>query len=40
MVILCIVGASGFSVVCGILSMVGSRWPRYSPLLNVTCLLL
>ena len=37
--ILCIVGASGISVYCGISSMVGSRRPMYSLLLNVICLL-
>ena len=39
MVILCIVGASGFAEVCGISSMGGSRCPTYSPLLNVICFL-
>ena len=33
-VILCLVGASRFSVICAISSMVGSRWPSYSPFLN------
>ena len=30
-VMLCVVGASGLSVVLGISLMVGSRWPTYSP---------
>ena len=38
-VILCIISASGISVDCGISSMVSSRGPMYSPLLNVICLL-
>ena len=37
--ILCAVGASEFSVDCGISSMVGSRQPTFSPLLKMICLL-
>ena len=42
-VILCIVGAPGFAGDCGfsssITSMVGSRWPTYSPLLKCDMLI-
>ena len=42
-VILCIIGASGFPGDCGFSSSIssidGSRWPTYSPLLNLISLL-